>query len=96
MQLGGGRCRKSRDRIFELTKSANGYKIYGQHVCVRNSTPQANFNADMAELADAQDLESCGQPCRFDSCYPHQNGGEHCSAPRFASFYLIFLRGKKL
>ena len=70
-QLGGGRCRKSRDRIFELTKSANGYKIYGQHVCVRNSAPQANFNADMAELADAQDLESCGQQCRFDSCYPH-------------------------
>ena len=26
----------------------------------------------MAELADAQDLESCGRPCRFDSCYPHQ------------------------
>ena len=26
----------------------------------------------MAELADALDLESNGQPCRFDSCYPHQ------------------------
>ena len=26
----------------------------------------------MAELADAQDLGSCGRPCRFDSCYPHQ------------------------
>ena len=25
----------------------------------------------MAELADAQDLESCGRPSRFDSCYPH-------------------------
>ncbi len=25
----------------------------------------------MAELADAQDLESCGQPCRFNPCYPH-------------------------
>ncbi len=29
-------------------------------------------NADMAELADAQDLESCGQPCEFDPHYPHQ------------------------
>ena len=27
--------------------------------------------ADMAELADALDLGSSGQPCRFDSCYPH-------------------------
>ncbi len=34
------------------------------------------FFADMAELADAQDLESCGQPCRFDPCYPHQKPDE--------------------
>ncbi len=37
--------------------------------------PQVNLSlvyADMAELADAQDLESCGQPCRFNPCYPHQ------------------------
>ena len=27
----------------------------------------------MAESADAQDLESCGQPCEFKSHYPHQN-----------------------
>ena len=27
----------------------------------------------MAELADAQDLESCGQPCEFKSHYPHQD-----------------------
>ena len=26
----------------------------------------------MAELADALDLGSSGQPCRFNSCYPHQ------------------------
>ena len=25
----------------------------------------------MAELADALDLGSSGRPCRFDSCYPH-------------------------
>ncbi len=30
-----------------------------------------NIFADMAELADAPDLGSGGQPCRFDSCYPH-------------------------
>ena len=29
-------------------------------------------SADMAELADALDLGSSGQPCRFDPCYPHQ------------------------
>ena len=35
-----------------------------------------NYNhlryADMAELADAQVSGSCGRPCRFNSCYPHQ------------------------
>lgn len=30
-----------------------------------------NIIADMAELADAPDLGSGGQPCRFDSCHPH-------------------------
>ena len=29
------------------------------------------FSADMAELADAPDLGSGGQLCRFESCYPH-------------------------
>ena len=29
--------------------------------------------AGMAELADALDLGSCGQPCGFDSHYPYQN-----------------------
>ena len=29
-----------------------------------------NIIADMAELADAPDLGSGGQPCRFDSCHP--------------------------
>ena len=28
--------------------------------------------ADVAKLADAPDLESGGQPCRFKSCRPHQ------------------------
>ena len=30
------------------------------------------YYADMAELADAQVSGSCGRPCRFNSCYPHQ------------------------
>ena len=29
--------------------------------------------ADVAKLADAQDSGSCGRPCRFKSCHPHQN-----------------------
>ncbi len=33
--------------------------------------PPLRFFADMAELADALDLGSSGQPCRFKSCYPH-------------------------
>ena len=31
-----------------------------------------NSFAGMAELADAQDLGSCVNSCRFDPCYPHQ------------------------
>jgi hypothetical protein len=27
--------------------------------------------ADVAELVDALDLGSSGQPCRFDSCHPY-------------------------
>ena len=47
---------------------------------VTGSIPVASFfsiliiTADMAELADAPDLGSGGQPCRFDSCYPHDTG----------------------
>ena len=26
----------------------------------------------MAKLADAHDSGSCGKPCRFKSCHPHQ------------------------
>ncbi len=28
--------------------------------------------ADVAKLADAHDSGSCGKPCRFKSCHPHQ------------------------
>ena len=31
--------------------------------------------AGMVELADTPDLGSGGQPCRFKSCYPHQQRG---------------------
>ena len=42
----------------------------------------------MAELADAQDLESCGQPCRFDSCYPHQKRIKRTLMKSQSSFFL--------
>ena len=32
------------------------------------------YHAGMVELADTQDLGSCGRPCRFKSCYPHHVG----------------------
>ena len=35
------------------------------------------IKADMVELADTMDLGSIGHPCRFESCYPHQqNSGQ--------------------
>ncbi len=36
-----------------------------------NSSRKIKY-ASMAELADALDLGSSGRPCRFDSCYSHQ------------------------
>ena len=40
--------------------------------------------AGMAELADAQDLGSCGQPCGFDPHYPYHVGASFVSlAPTF-------------
>ena len=36
-----------------------------------------NTFAGMVELADTQDLGSCGQPCRFKSCYPHQKNSSY-------------------
>ena len=39
-------------------------------ILTRGDTPHGN--ADMAKLADAHDSGSCGKPCRFKSCYPHQ------------------------
>ena len=35
----------------------------------------------MAELADAQVSGSCGRPCRFNSCYPHQNKRDGKAVP---------------
>ena len=32
-------------------------------------------SAGMVELADTMDLGSIGQPCRFESCYPHHKKG---------------------
>ncbi len=31
-------------------------------------------HAEVAELADAHDSKSCGQPCRFESGLRHQRG----------------------
>ena len=45
--------------------------------------------ADMAELADAPDLGSGGQPCRFDPCYPHQTS-ESLINQRFLVYWAFF------
>ena len=37
--------------------------------------------AGVAELADAQDLGSCVNSCRFKSCHPHQNHKDGKSRP---------------
>ena len=39
----------------------------------RNVLKPDIFLVDVAELADAQASETCGQPCEFKSHRPHQN-----------------------
>ena len=41
--------------------------------CLRGHTTYNLIKlADVAKLADAHDSGSCGRPCRFKSCHPHQ------------------------
>jgi hypothetical protein len=47
--------------------------------------------ADVVELADTLDLGSSGQPCRFDSCHPHQKKDTLKSV-----FFLATINGLKL
>ena len=48
------------------------------------------LNADMAELADALDLESCGKQCRFKSYYPHQvENDEFCNKTAKAVLFAL-------
>ena len=47
----------------------------------------------MAELADAQDLGSCGQPCGFDPHYPHQGlRPRHAANSAFVGFAFFCAR----
>ena len=48
-----------------------------------------NAAADVAKLADAPDLESGGQPCRFKSCHPHHTA--QGSGKRFPVFLRTLL-----
>ena len=45
-------------------------------------------HADMAKLADAPDLGSGGQPCRFDSCHP-QFSRDSLNSQGVATFYYL-------
>ncbi len=46
----------------------------------------------MAELADALDLGSSVNSCRFKSCYPHQT--PYVKSPDFSGlFYFVFAIG---
>ena len=57
-------------------------KLYAD--MVRADALYTKLYADMAELADAQVSGSCGRPCRFNSCYPHQKcGAKFFLAPLF-------------
>ena len=59
---------KANNVILSLLKDIG--KVYNIYNLTRGDAPHGN--ADMAKLADAHDSGSCGKPCRFKSCYPHQ------------------------
>ncbi len=60
-------------------------------ILTRGDTPHGN--ADMAKLADAHDSGSCGKPCRFKSCYPHQ---QKESSTNSTAFFLPFRIAERL
>ena len=63
------------DEVFfveEKRQASENYTLRSAK-CTKGTLPQ---RADMAKLADAQDLESCGQPCGFKSHYPHHKSPE--------------------
>ena len=59
---------KANNVILSLLKDIG--KVY--NIFNFNARVFPHGNADMAKLADAHDSGSCGKPCRFKSCYPHQ------------------------
>ena len=58
-----------------VTIKARFYRAFSFYILLLNHYYSIFFVlfADMVELADTQDLGSCGRPCRFESCYPHHN-----------------------
>ena len=56
-----------------VTIQARFYRAFSFYILLLNHYYSIFFVlfADMVELADTQDLGSCGRPCRFESCYPH-------------------------
>ena len=54
----------TKNALFDLT-------LYKRSDIIRKHFECSCF-ADVAKLADAQVSGSCGRPCRFKSCHPHQ------------------------
>ena len=75
-------------KIFVLLLIFCGFPLFASEDAVKQVRPKranrlcckpsrANLflyllSAGVAELADAQDLGSCVNSCRFDPCHPHQ------------------------
>ncbi len=80
---------KANNVILSLLKDIG--KVYNIYNLTRGDTPLGN--ADMAKLADAHDSGSCGKPCRFKSCYPHQ---QKESSTNSTAFFLPFRIAERL
>ena len=67
-----------RKQNAEKRKNIRRFCIYGSAyvarlgVMVSPCKNKKTEKADVAKLADAQVSGSCGRPCRFKSCHPHQ------------------------
>ena len=66
----GEKASSTRRRNKEnFEQSEKGDYVSSGHACAADDN--LIFYAGVAELADAQDLGSCVNSCRFKSCYPH-------------------------
>ena len=79
-------CGEARTPVFLLSNTSEA-SLAGRRATLKKISLPKFLYAGMAELADAQDLGSCVNSCRFDPCYPHQTRADSILESALVSIY---------